>query len=71
VPDGFVIVRDARGSLVHVRHGQNGECVGCIEVGRYEVVRALVIAEQARAAGEGSSAAHSPLAFGKHGGEVR
>ena len=44
---GFVIVRDARGSLVHVRK-QDGECVGCIEVGLYEIVRALVLDEERR-----------------------
>ncbi|MDP9236370.1 MAG: hypothetical protein M3P30_03060 [Chloroflexota bacterium] len=40
----FVIVRDPRGSLVHVRT-RDGECVGCIEVGLYEIVRTLVLAE--------------------------
>jgi hypothetical protein len=44
-----VIVRDARGSLVHVRRRDNGECVGCIEVGLFEIVRALLLAEQAEA----------------------
>ena len=41
----FVIARDARGSLVHVRRRDDGECVGCIEVGLYEIVRTLVLAE--------------------------
>ena len=41
----FVIVRDYRGSLVHVRRRDDGECVGCIEVGLYEIVRSLVFAE--------------------------
>ncbi len=41
----FVIARDARGSLVHVRRRDSGECMGCIEVGLYEIVRALIIAE--------------------------
>lgn len=45
---GFVIVRDPRGSLVHVRR-RDGACVGCIEVGLYEIVRALVV-EETRAA---------------------
>jgi len=40
----FVIVRDPRGSLVHVRKG-DGECVGCIELGLYEIVRSLILAE--------------------------
>ena len=40
----FVIVRDARGALVHVRTAE-GECVGCIEVGLYEIVRSLILAE--------------------------
>jgi hypothetical protein len=40
-----VIVRDARGSLVHVRRVRDGTCIGCIEVGLFEIVRALVLAE--------------------------
>jgi hypothetical protein len=40
-----VIVRDARGSLVHVRRRDDGECVGCIEAGLYEIVRALILVE--------------------------
>jgi hypothetical protein len=45
MPGVFVIVRDARGSLVHVRRRSDGECVGCIEVGLYEIVRAVVLGE--------------------------
>jgi hypothetical protein len=45
MPGPFMIVRDARGSLVHVRRRDDGECVGCIEVGLYEIVRALIAAE--------------------------
>jgi hypothetical protein len=41
----FVIARDARSSLVHIRRRDDGECVGCIEVGLYEIVRTLVLAE--------------------------
>ena len=44
---GFVIARDGRGSLVHVRKG-GGECVGCIEVGLYEIVRGLILAGAAK-----------------------
>lgn len=44
MPGPFVIERDARGSLVHVRK-TDGECVGCIEVGLYEIVRSLILAE--------------------------
>lgn len=46
-PVGAVIalVRDARGSLVHVRNVRTGECVGCIEAGLFELVRALVVEE--------------------------
>ena len=51
MPEPFVIVRDPRGSLVHVRRRDDGECVGCIEVGLYEIVRALVVAEEAATAG--------------------
>jgi hypothetical protein len=46
---GFVIVRDARGSLVHVRK-DDGECVGCVEVGLYEVLRSLIREELVREA---------------------
>jgi hypothetical protein len=48
MPGVFVIARDARGSLVHVRRTDDGECVGCIEVGLYEIVRALVLEEERR-----------------------
>jgi hypothetical protein len=41
-----VITRDARGALVHVRTAQ-GECIGCIEVGLYEIVRMLIANEEA------------------------
>jgi hypothetical protein len=41
----LVLERDIRGSLVHVRRRQTGECVGCIEAGLFEVVRQLVFAE--------------------------
>ena len=41
----FVIARDARGSIVHVRRRDDGECVGCIEAGLFEIVRALVLEE--------------------------
>ena len=45
MPGVFVIVRDGRGSLVHVRRCADGECIGCIEVGLYEIVRSLILAE--------------------------
>jgi hypothetical protein len=45
MPGVFVIAGDARGSLVHVRRRDDGECVGCIEVGLYEVLRGLILAE--------------------------
>jgi hypothetical protein len=53
MPGVFVIVRDARGSLVHIRRRDDGECVGCIEAGLFEVVRALVLEERAAAAPTG------------------
>ncbi len=43
----FVIERDARGSLVHVRTDE-GECVGCIEAGLYEMIRTLILDEERR-----------------------
>ena len=45
MPGAFVIVRDARGSLVHVRRRGDGQCFSCIEVGLYEIVRGLILAE--------------------------
>ena len=53
----FVVVRDARGALVHVRRRDDGECVGCIETGLYEIVRLLVLEEAATAATGGTGAA--------------
>ena len=48
----FELVRDARGSLVHVRKA-DGECVGCIEVGLFEIVKALVLEEERRRVSDG------------------
>jgi hypothetical protein len=53
MPGIFVIDRDARGSLVHIRGRDDGECIGCIEAGLFEVVRALVLEERAAAAPTG------------------
>lgn len=50
--EAFALVRDARGSLVHVRNTRTGECVGCIEVGLFEVVRALLMSEKTAASGD-------------------
>jgi hypothetical protein len=47
--EAFQLVRDARGSLVHVRK-DDGECVGCIEVGLFEIVRSLIREELMREA---------------------
>jgi hypothetical protein len=43
----YRIVRDARGALVHVRT-ESGECIGCIEVGLFEVIRMVIEHEQRR-----------------------
>jgi hypothetical protein len=32
---------------MHVRRRDDGECIGCIEVGLYEIVRSIVLAEGA------------------------
>jgi len=54
MPGVFVIVRDALGALVHVRRRDagrpvgDGECVGCIEAGLFEIVRSLVVEEERR-----------------------
>ena len=44
MPEVFTLVRDPRGSVVHVRK-QDGECIGCVETGLFEVIRALILAE--------------------------
>ena len=49
----FLIARDARGSLVHVRRRGDGGCVGCIEVGLFEIIRALIVAETREATAPG------------------
>jgi hypothetical protein len=47
MPDvAFELVRDPRGSQIHVRDRRTGECLGCIEVGLYEIVRSLVLQER-------------------------
>ena len=56
MPGVFVIVRDARGSLIHVRRRDDGACVGCIEVGLFEIVRTLVIEEEVGRGGEARGA---------------
>jgi len=45
VPEVFTLVRDPRGSVVHVRK-QDGECIGCVETGLFEVLRALIVADE-------------------------
>ncbi len=37
--------RDARGAVVHVRNRLSGECLGCVEAGLFEVLRALILSE--------------------------
>ena len=54
MPAVFVIARDARGSVVHVRRRDDGECVGCIEAGLFEIVRALLMEEERRRDGDGA-----------------
>jgi hypothetical protein len=51
-------VRDTRGALVHVRT-ERGECIGCVEVGLFEIVR-QVIEDEAGRGGEGMPAAGHP-----------
>ena len=45
VPPDLALERDARGAVVHVRNRRSGECLGCIEVGLFEVLRALILSE--------------------------
>jgi hypothetical protein len=51
-----VIRKDARGALVHVRRRDTGECIGCIEAGLYEVVRAVIVEEVTAPAGDPAEA---------------
>ncbi len=52
----LVLVRDARGSLVHVRKRSDGECLGCLETGLFELVKALVLDEERRRERDGVGA---------------
>ncbi len=54
MPQPFVITKDARGAQMHVRRRDDGACVGCIEVGLFAIVRA-VIEEQLVASVGGST----------------
>ena len=56
---GYRIVRDGRGSLVHVRTN-DGECIGCIEAGLYEAVRMVLREEFAASVGEAAAQIVSP-----------
>ncbi len=40
-----MLARDSRGSLVHVRNSRTGECVGCVEAGLFELIRAALNAD--------------------------
>jgi hypothetical protein len=44
--ESLLLVRDVRGSLVHVRHQKTGECFGCVEVGLFELLKSLILSEQ-------------------------
>jgi hypothetical protein len=49
--ESLVLVRDAGGSLVHVRHQKTGECFGCVEVGLFELLKGIILAEHHREEG--------------------
>ncbi|MEX2225365.1 MAG: hypothetical protein WEB52_02820 [Dehalococcoidia bacterium] len=53
MPGPFVIRKDARGAQIHVRRRDTGACVGCMEAGLYEVVRAVIEEEVAAPTEEG------------------
>jgi len=60
MPDAFELVRDPRGSVVHVRKS-HGECIGCVETGLYEVLRALILADASeRPHGDADLDFHNP-----------
>jgi hypothetical protein len=44
-PQDLALERDSRGSLVHVRVRSTGECLGCVEVGLFALLKQLVLAE--------------------------
>jgi hypothetical protein len=45
LPDDLALECDSRGSLVHVRVRSTGECLGCVEVGLFALLKQLVLAE--------------------------
>lgn len=57
----FEIVRDGRGSVVHVRRRDSGECLGCVEVGLYEVIRALIVEQTRRSSASRSASVSEPV----------
>jgi hypothetical protein len=44
-PQDLALERDSRGSLVHVRVRSTGECLGCVEVGLFALLRQLILDE--------------------------
>ncbi len=56
MPQPFVIAKDARGAQMHVRRRVDGACVGCIEVGLFAIVRAVIEEEKEASTGEGTPA---------------
>jgi hypothetical protein len=49
----FVIRKDSRGAQVHVVRRDTGECIGCVESGLFEIVRAVIEEELTTSAKEG------------------
>ncbi len=54
MPQPFVITKDPRGPQMHVRRRDDVACVGCIEVGLFAIVQAVIEEEAAASAGEGT-----------------
>ena len=46
-PD-LILVRDTRGSLVHIRDRKTGQCHGCVEAGLFELLKILILSEKGR-----------------------
>ena len=51
----LILLRDARGSLVHIRDRRTGQCRGCaclparqVEAGLFELLRILILSEKGR-----------------------
>ena len=65
MPDGpLVLVRDPSRSVIPVRRSGTGECLGCIEIGLFEILRDLLLAGERDSAQPSISRAYRWLSGG-------